>query len=94
MKKQPGEQVIELERTKDILLELGQKKEKQILIGFAAETDHIEEYAQKKLRTKNADMIVANNVHQDGAGFGTDTNIVTFYKKDGTSKELAEVVQK
>ena len=62
MKKQPGEQVIELERTKDILFELGQKKEKQILIGFAAETDHIEEYAQKKLRTKNADMIVANNV--------------------------------
>ena len=73
---------------------MDKKKKKQILIGFAAETDHIEEYAQKKLRTKNADMIVANNVHQDGAGFGTDTNIVTFYKKDGTSKRLTEVDQK
>ena len=91
IKKQPGEQVIELERTKDILLELGQKKDKQILIGFAAETDHVEEYAQKKLKTKNADMIVANNLHQEGAGFGTDTNIVTFYKKDGSSKCLPKL---
>ena len=91
IKKQPGEQVIELERTNDILLGLGQQKGEKILIGFAAETDHIEEYAQKKLRTKNADMIVANNLHQDGAGFGTDTNIVTFYKKDGTSKSLPKL---
>ncbi len=91
IKKQPGEQVIELERTKDILLDLGEQKGKQILIGFAAETDHIEEYALKKLRTKNADMIVANNLHQEGAGFGTDTNIVTFYKKDGSSKSLPQL---
>ncbi|MCQ6274041.1 bifunctional phosphopantothenoylcysteine decarboxylase/phosphopantothenate--cysteine ligase CoaBC [Bacillus sp. V3B] len=88
IKKQPGEQVIELERTKDILMELGQRKEKQILIGFAAETDHVEEYAKKKLISKNADMIVANNVQEAGAGFGTDTNIVTFYKKDDTAKKL------
>ena len=91
LKKKPWEQVIELERTKDILARSGQQKDEQILIGFAAETDHIEEYAQKKLRTKNADMIVANNVHQDGAGFGTDTNIVTFYKKDGASKSLPKL---
>jgi phosphopantothenoylcysteine decarboxylase/phosphopantothenate--cysteine ligase len=91
IKKQPGKQVIELERTKDILLDLGQKKDKQILIGFAAETDHVEEYAQKKLKAKNADMIVANNLHQEGAGFGTDTNIVTFYKKDGSSKCLPKL---
>ena len=52
IKKQPGEQVIELERTKDILHELGKKKEHQILIGFAAETDHVEEYAMKKLVRK------------------------------------------
>ena len=91
IKKQPGEQVIELERTNDILFGLGQQKGEKILIGFAAETDHIEEYAQKKLRTKNADMIVANNLHQDGAGFGTDTNIVTFYKKDGSSKSLPKL---
>lgn len=88
MKKQPGEQVIELERTKDILMELGNNKENQILIGFAAETNNVEEYARKKLLSKNADMIVANNVQEKGAGFGTDTNIVTFYKKDGQAVEL------
>ena len=91
IKKQPGDQVIELERTKDILFELGQQKNEKILIGFAAETEHVEEYAQKKLSTKNADMIVANNLTQDGAGFGTDTNIVTFYKKDGSTKILPKL---
>ncbi len=80
--------MIELERTKDILMELGQRKDKQLLIGFAAETDHVSEYARKKLTSKNADMIVANNVKTEGAGFGTDTNIVTFYRKDGVTKEL------
>ncbi|USK40596.1 bifunctional phosphopantothenoylcysteine decarboxylase/phosphopantothenate--cysteine ligase CoaBC [Cytobacillus firmus] len=88
MKKQPGDEVLELERTKDILFELGQKKEKQILIGFAAETEQVEEYAKGKLMKKNADMIVANNVTAEGAGFGTDTNIVTFFKKDGSSEKL------
>ncbi|MBP2240076.1 phosphopantothenoylcysteine decarboxylase/phosphopantothenate--cysteine ligase [Cytobacillus eiseniae] len=88
VKKQPGEQSLELERTKDILLELGKLKNRQILIGFAAETDHLVEYAQKKLEKKNADMIVANNVKADGAGFGTDTNIVTLFKKDGAFIEL------
>lgn len=87
IKKQPGEQVIELERTRDILLELGKKKDHQLLIGFAAETNNVEEYAQKKLIHKNADMIVANNVQEEGAGFGIDTNIVTFYKKDGEIKK-------
>jgi phosphopantothenoylcysteine decarboxylase/phosphopantothenate--cysteine ligase len=88
IKKQPGDAVIELERTKDILKELGLRKTNQILVGFAAETDHIEEYAAKKLREKNADMIVANNVKEAGAGFGTDTNIVTFFKKNGTIANL------
>lgn len=88
VKKQPGEQVIELERTKDILYELGRKKGHQVLVGFAAETINVEEYAKKKLVEKNADMIVANNVKVEGAGFGTDTNIVTIYKKDGTVIEL------
>ncbi|WP_404358700.1 bifunctional phosphopantothenoylcysteine decarboxylase/phosphopantothenate--cysteine ligase CoaBC [Cytobacillus firmus] len=88
MKKQPGDEVLELERTKDILFELGQKKEKQILIGFAAETEQVEEYAKGKLKKKNADMIVANNVTAEGAGFGTDTNIVTLFKKDGSSEKL------
>ena len=88
MKKQPGDEVLELERTKDILFELGQKKKKQILIGFAAETEQVDEYAQGKLKRKNADMIVANNVTAEGAGFGTDTNIVTFFKKDGSLEKL------
>ena len=91
LKSSQGNKSLKLERTNDILLDLGQQKEEKILIGFAAETDHIEEYAQKKLRAKNADMIVANNLHQDGAGFGTDTNIVTFYKKDGSSKSLPKL---
>ncbi|MDQ1003781.1 phosphopantothenoylcysteine decarboxylase/phosphopantothenate--cysteine ligase [Neobacillus niacini] len=88
MKKQPGDKVIELERTKDILSELGTKKRNKILIGFAAETENVEEYAVKKLKAKNADMIVANNVKAEGAGFGRDTNIVTLFKRDGTKIEL------
>lgn len=88
VKKQEGGQMLELERTKDILLELGQRKTHQVLVGFAAETNDVEEYARKKLAKKNADMIVANNVTQAGAGFGFDTNIVTIFKRDGTVTEL------
>jgi phosphopantothenoylcysteine decarboxylase/phosphopantothenate--cysteine ligase len=88
VKKQAGDSSLELERTKDILFELGQRKKHQVLVGFAAETDHLEEYARKKLDTKNADMIVANNVKAEGAGFGTDTNIVTLFKRDGSITKL------
>ncbi|WP_174733876.1 bifunctional phosphopantothenoylcysteine decarboxylase/phosphopantothenate--cysteine ligase CoaBC [Mesobacillus harenae] len=88
IKKKNDDQAIELERTKDILFEIGQKKTHQVLVGFAAETDRVEEYARGKLVKKNADMIVANNVKEKGAGFGSDTNIVTIYKKDGTSVNL------
>ncbi|WP_066068504.1 bifunctional phosphopantothenoylcysteine decarboxylase/phosphopantothenate--cysteine ligase CoaBC [Neobacillus soli] len=88
VKKQAGDTSIELERTKDILFELGKRKNGQVLIGFAAETEKVEEYAGKKLTTKNADMIVANNVKAAGAGFGTDTNIVTLFKRNGTVTEL------
>lgn len=102
MKKQNGDAVIELERTVDILKTLGEKKDKQLLIGFAAETTNVEEYATKKLREKNANMIVANDVKAQGAGFGTDTNIVTMYRKDGeviglpllTKKEVAREILK
>ncbi|MED3475580.1 bifunctional phosphopantothenoylcysteine decarboxylase/phosphopantothenate--cysteine ligase CoaBC [Bacillus thuringiensis] len=94
MKKQNGDAVIELERTVDILKTLGQKKDKQLLIGFAAETTNVEEYATKKLREKNADMIVANDVKAQGAGFGTDTNIVTMYRKDGKVIELPLLLKK
>lgn len=88
VKKQAGDSTLELTRTKDILREVGKRKTNQILIGFAAETNDLDEYAKKKLVKKNADMIVANNVTHEGAGFGTDTNIVTLYKKDGSFREL------
>ncbi len=88
VKKQAGDSSIELERTKDILMELGKRKRNQVLVGFAAETDNVEEYARKKLTTKNADIIVANNVKAEGAGFGTDTNIVTLYKRSGNAIDL------
>lgn len=93
-KKQDGNMAIELERTKDILKELGEKKEHQFLVGFAAETQNIEAYAQKKLQDKNLDMIVANNILDPHAGFGTDTNIVTIYKKDGQSLALPVLSKK
>lgn len=83
--------VVELERTKDILFELGKNKRNQFLIGFAAETNNVDEYAQKKLISKNADMIVANNVTVEGAGFGTDTNIVTFFKANSEKKVLPKL---
>ena len=93
-KKQNGNMTIELERTKDILKELGEKKEHQFLVGFAAETQNIEAYAQKKLQDKNLDMIVANNILDPHAGFGTDTNIVTIYKKDGQCLALPVLSKK
>ncbi|MFD6507759.1 MULTISPECIES: bifunctional phosphopantothenoylcysteine decarboxylase/phosphopantothenate--cysteine ligase CoaBC [Bacillus] len=94
MKKKNGDAVIELERTVDILKTLGEKKDRQLLIGFAAETTNIEEYATRKLREKNANMIVANDVKAQGAGFGTDTNIVTMYRKNGEIIELPLLTKK
>jgi phosphopantothenoylcysteine decarboxylase / phosphopantothenate---cysteine ligase len=88
MKKKEGDQALELERTTDILFELGQRKSRQVVVGFAAETNNVEEHATGKLTRKNADIIVANDVKQEGAGFGTDTNIVTIFKKDGTKVKL------
>ncbi|KFM99595.1 bifunctional phosphopantothenoylcysteine decarboxylase/phosphopantothenate--cysteine ligase CoaBC [Bacillus clarus] len=94
MKKKNDDAVIELERTVDILKTLGEKREGQLLIGFAAETTNVEEYATRKLHEKNANMIVANDVKAQGAGFGTDTNIVTMYRKDGEIIELPLLTKK
>ncbi|CAH0346929.1 bifunctional phosphopantothenoylcysteine decarboxylase/phosphopantothenate--cysteine ligase CoaBC [Bacillus sp. CECT 9360] len=91
IKKQPGDSSITLQRTVDILKELGAKKDNQVVVGFAAETEKVEQYATDKLQKKNADMIVANNIASDGAGFGTDTNIVTMYKRDGSKVELPKM---
>ncbi|MGO4543772.1 bifunctional phosphopantothenoylcysteine decarboxylase/phosphopantothenate--cysteine ligase CoaBC [Paenibacillus sp. 2TAB23] len=82
--KKTGEKlVLELERTVDILETLGQRKQHQFLVGFAAETDQVEHYAMDKLRRKNCDLIVANDVGKDGAGFNGDTNIVQVYSPEG-----------
>lgn len=88
MKKQEGDRFLELERTKDILKEIGSRKQHQFVVGFAAETENVEEYALRKLNGKNADMLVANNVSSEGAGFGVDTNIIQIFHRDGTSKQL------
>jgi phosphopantothenoylcysteine decarboxylase / phosphopantothenate---cysteine ligase len=88
MKKQDGDLAIEFERTKDILKTLGEKKDGQFLVGFAAETNDVEEYARAKLSKKNADMIIANNVTVEGAGFAGDTNIVTIFRRDGSKRDL------
>jgi len=86
IKKKDNELSIELSRTKDILKELGERKKenskKQFLCGFSMATENMEENSKKKLKSKNVDMIVANNVKVEGAGFGTDTNVVTIYTKD------------
>lgn len=88
LKKQNDELKIEMERTTDILFALGQRKKHQLLVGFAAETEHVEEHALTKLKKKNLDFIVANNVKQEGAGFGVDTNIVTIYSANGSATQL------
>lgn len=85
IKKEDGDSSIELTRTDDILEYLGKnKKENQFLCGFSMETENLIENSRKKLEKKNADMIVANNLNVSGAGFGTDTNVVTFITKDKT----------
>lgn len=88
MKKQKGDLMIEMERTKDILQSLGEKKQQQFLVGFAAETKKPLEYGADKLVKKNLDAIVINNVAQDGAGFGADTNIVTYMNKKREKKHI------
>ncbi len=82
-KKQPGAWAIEMERTIDILKTLGEQKTSQFLVGFAAESEHVEEYARKKLEAKNLDLIVANNITEEGAGFKGDTNVVTLIDREG-----------
>ncbi|MEH7512455.1 bifunctional phosphopantothenoylcysteine decarboxylase/phosphopantothenate--cysteine ligase CoaBC [Gottfriedia acidiceleris] len=94
VKKADGDLSIAFKRTKDILLTLGQHKTHQILVGFAAETDQVDEYAKSKLLKKNADMIVANDVTKTGAGFGSDTNIVTIFKRNGEVKPLPKMSKK
>ena len=86
IKKSDSNLVIELIRNPDILLEMSKKKEKQLLVGFAAETNDIKENALKKLEKKNLDIIVANNV----SAMGSDENVIEIIKKDRTSAEISQ----
>lgn len=88
MKKSEDDLVIALEKTQDIALALGKVKGDRILVGFAAETNDLIENARDKIRRKNFDFIVANNVLQAGAGFDGDTNIVTLINPDGSQQSL------
>lgn len=84
VKKKDGDLSIPMKRTQDILKYLGEhKKAGQFLCGFSMETENMLENSKAKLNRKNADMIVANNLKDTGAGFGTDTNLVTLITKDG-----------
>lgn len=85
MKKKDGDMTIPLERTEDILAYLGNhRRPGQFLCGFSMETEHMLENSRAKLEKKNIDMIVANNLKQAGAGFGTDTNVVTLLTRADT----------
>ncbi|MGB3729705.1 MAG: phosphopantothenoylcysteine decarboxylase, partial [Thermodesulfobacteriota bacterium] len=75
IKKEDKNRTLELKRTQDILKEIGKNKNDRIVIGFAAETENLINNAQEKLKKKNADLIVANDVSKSGAGFEEDTNI-------------------
>ena len=94
--------LIELERTTDILEELGKDKRDKILIGFAAETENVIKNAEEKLKRKNLDWIIANDVSRSDAGFQADTNEVTMISRKGEviklplqkKEKLAELILK
>jgi phosphopantothenoylcysteine decarboxylase/phosphopantothenate--cysteine ligase len=92
IKKRDGLQNIRLKRTRDILGEVVKRRRaNQLVVGFAAETDRVLENAEQKLRAKRLDMIVANDVTQEGAGFDADTNIVTLLFADGRKLPLEKM---
>ncbi|HOD34619.1 MAG TPA: bifunctional phosphopantothenoylcysteine decarboxylase/phosphopantothenate--cysteine ligase CoaBC [Syntrophales bacterium] len=88
IKKKTGPLVLNLSRNPDIIAEVGRKKGKRILVGFAVETDHLVEYARQKMTQKNMDLIVANDITQTGAGFQTETNIVKILDRQGGTEDL------
>ena len=89
IKKEQADAVIDLERTVDILAAVSQRKRNQVVVGFAAETHDMERYALSKLKAKNLDLVVANMVGGSQGAFGSDTNQVTLFFKDGRSEQLA-----
>src|SRR5580700_9574969 len=93
MKRNKEPLTLRLEPTPDILAEAAQTKGNRLIVGFAAETDHVADNARKKLAAKNADLIVANNVTAEGAGFDFDTNIVTLFSRDGRDLALPKLTK-
>ena len=93
MKKGSAPLSISLEPTADILTEVARNKGGKLVVGFAAETDHVAENARKKLTAKNADLIVANDVTAEGAGFDHDTNVVTLLSRDGRDLALPKLTK-
>ena len=88
LKKSEMKPVLELERTDDILGSVLPAKGERLFVGFAAETGDVGAEAQRKLRDKQLDLVVANDVSRCDAGFAVDTNVVTLYASDGTSEDL------
>jgi phosphopantothenoylcysteine decarboxylase/phosphopantothenate--cysteine ligase len=89
IKKAGATMTVELEQTEDVLAALGRAKpDHQVLVGFAAETNDLVENARKKLDAKNADLVVANDVTREGAGFDVDTNVAVLVGRDGAVEEL------
>jgi phosphopantothenoylcysteine decarboxylase/phosphopantothenate--cysteine ligase len=93
LKKTSGPMAIDLERTTDVLAELGPRKQSQIVVGFAAETQDVIANAERKLESKNLDLIVANDVAGSDTGFAVDTNAVTIIGSDGT-RQTVPLMQK
>ena len=93
IKKEGKTLFIELERNPDIIAEIGKKKGNRILVGFAMETQNLLTNARGKLVKKNMDMIVANNLRQEGAGFRTDTNIITVIDRAGKTEALEKMTK-
>jgi len=91
IKKETDKLNLSLDKNPDILKELGARKKDQFLVGFAAETRDLDTNAKKKAEDKNLDMIVGNIIGAPSSGFGSDTNLVTFYFKDGTKESLPEM---
>lgn len=91
IKKSNDDLFIELERNKDIAYEIGKIKKDKILVGFAAETNDLIENAKNKVNKKNLDFIVANDLTEEGAGFGADTNVVKIIDKEGNIKKYPQM---
>ncbi len=91
IKRAAGRLTLELEPTPDILADVAREKGARILVGFAAETDRMVENAREKLARKGVDMVVANDVTAEGAGFDLDTNIISIFHRDGRQVDLPKL---